>query len=314
MKVLLTGASSFTGCWFAGALAGRGHEVVATFTQSNASAYSDPLRQRRVERVLKSAEPLWACRFGDESFVSAIESGGFDLLAHHGAYVTDYRSPYFDFAAALASNTHNLPAVLDAAKTGGVSRVLITGTVFEGGEGAGDAGLPHFSPYGLSKALSAAAFQHYCQAAEMPLAKFVVPNPFGPDEEARFTNYLVRNWFAGETPGVRTPAYVRDNIHVSLLAEAYAGFAESLTVDPYQHYGPRGYVESQGDFTLRFARELAPRLGVECPVELAEQTEFTEPRMRTNTDDALRYVTEWDESAAWDGLAEYYLRHVKANG
>ena len=139
----------------------------------------------------------------------------------------------------------------------------------------------------------------------------MIPNPFGPDEEARFTNYLVRNWFAGETPGVRTPAYVRDNIHVDLLAAAYAGFAESLTDGPLQHYGPCGYLESQGVFTERFARELAPRLGVDCPVELADQSEFPEPRIRVNTDDASRYAPDWDESAAWDGLAEYYLRCVK---
>ena len=63
------------------------------------------------------------------------DDSGFDLLAHHGAYVTDYRSPDFDFAAALASNTRNLPAVVEAAKAGGVKRLLITGSVFEGAKG-----------------------------------------------------------------------------------------------------------------------------------------------------------------------------------
>lgn len=314
MKILLTGASSFTGCWFARTLADRGHEVVATFTAPEAATYEDPLRQRRVKSVLEGCQPLWGCRFGDEQFVAALQTGGFDLLAHHGAYVTDYRSPAFDFAAALASNTHNLPAVITAASEGGVTRVLLTGSVFEGGEGAGDAGLPHFSAYGLSKALTATAFEHYTRELGLALGKFVIPNPFGPQEEARFTHYLIRNWFAGETPGVRTPAYVRDNIHVSLLAAAYAGFAESLSDEPLQHYGPCGYVESQGAFTQRFAQQMAPRLGIECPVELANQTEFPEPRIRINTDDASRYALDWDESAAWDALAEYYVRYAKPTG
>ena len=114
-----------------------------------------------------------------------------------------------------------------------------------------------------------------------------------------------------DVAGVRTPAYIRDNIHVDLLSAAYAGFAESLTDEPFQHYGPSGYLESQGAFTERFARELALRLGVDCPVELATQTEFPEPRIRVNTDDASRFAPAWDEAAAWDGLAEYYLRYVK---
>ena len=43
-----------------------------------------------------------------------------------------------------------------------------------------------------------------------------------------------------------------------------------------------------------------------CEVELAAQTEFAEPHMRTNTDivDAVRLG--WDESATWDELASYY--------
>ena len=60
----------------------------------------------------------------------------------------------------------------------------------------------------------------------MPLGKFVIPNPLGPFEEPRFCAYLIRQWQAGEAAEVRTPAYVRDNIHVDLLAAAYAAFAK----------------------------------------------------------------------------------------
>jgi hypothetical protein len=47
----------------------------------------------------------------------------------------------------------------------------------------------------------------------------VIANPFGPLEEPRFCAYLVKTWAAGQVPEVRTPLYVRDNIHVSLLAK-----------------------------------------------------------------------------------------------
>jgi hypothetical protein len=43
-------------------------------------------------------------------------------------------------------------------------------------------------------------------------------------------------------------------------------------------------------------------------VELKKQTAFPEPRVRINTDVLNADALGWDESAAWDDLADYYLR------
>ncbi len=185
--------------------------------------------------------------------------------------------------------------------------MLLTGSVFEGGEGAGSESLPHFSPYGLSKALTFEAFRYYCRRAGFSLAKFVIPNPFGPYEEPRYIAYLMKSWLAGTTPSCASPLYVRDNIHVSLLAKAYVRFAEELSAAPgFARSNPSGYVETQGAFTLRVAAEMRPRLGLPCPVELKKQVDFPEPRVRINTDAADVGALAWDESAAWDDLARHY--------
>jgi len=136
----------------------------------------------------------------------------------------------------------------------------------------------------------------------------VIPNPFGAWEEPRFTTYLARTWLAGESALVHTPAYVRDNVHVTLLAPAYARFVEEVASASggYRHLGPSGYVETQGAFSQRFARELEDRLGVACAVELADQVEFPEPRERFNTDRLDPAELGWDEARAWDELATYY--------
>ena len=221
--------------------------------------------------------PVYGCSFGDERFLALISEGGWDLLGHHAADVTNYKSPDFDAIAALANNTHNLSAVLEALNAAGCRRLLLSGSVFEGGEGAGSQGLPDFSPYGLSKGLTAQVFRHYCARAGIGLGKFVIPNPFGPYEEPRFTAYLIKNWLAGATPNCSSPAYVRDNIHVSLLAKAYARFAQEIPAAGFARTNPSGYVESQGAFTLRLAQEMRPRLGLPCPVELKKQVDFPEP-------------------------------------
>jgi UDP-glucose 4-epimerase len=302
MKILFTGGSSFTGYWFLRELAAAGHQVTAVF-RSAPESYSDELRRKRVAGAAAICQPVYGVSFGDERFVELAEQGGFDVLAHHAADVTNYKSPDFDTNEAVRNNTRNLARVLAALRG---ARVLLTGSVFEGGEGAGSQGLPDFSPYGLSKALTAQMFRYYCARAGLGLGKFVIPNPFGPLEEPRYTAYLMKNWFAGTKPTCGSPSYVRDNIHVSLLSKEYVRFAGELPASGFVRRNPCGYVESQGAFTLRLAEAMRPRLGLACPVELAKQVDFPEPRVRINTDVPDAQALGWDESAAWDGFADYY--------
>ena len=156
--------------------------------------------------------------------------------------------------APLRPTRTNVVDVLKTMLTRGLSGVVLTGTVFEQDEGAGDAPLRAFSPYGLSKGLTWQYYRFLSQTMGFPLGKFVIPNPFGPFEEPRFCNYLVQTWFKGEVPAIRTPLYVRDNIHVDLLAHSYAAFASAVPAQKgIIKLNPSFYVESQGAFANRFA-------------------------------------------------------------
>ena len=257
----------------------------------------------------RSAEPVHGCSFGDERFLALIAEGGWDLLCHHAADVTNYKSPDFDAIAALGNNTHNLPGVLEALKAAGCRRLLLSGSVFEGGEGAGSQGLPDFSPYGLSKALTAQVFRYYCARAGIGLGKFVIPNPFGPYEEPRFTS-LSHQELAGRRhaellqPRLRPGQYPRVAAGQG-LRPVRAGSpgrwlrpdqSQRLRREPGRLHAPPG----PGDAT--------PRLGLPCPVELKKQVDFPEPRVRINTDPPDADALGWDESAAWDEMADYYRR------
>ena len=289
--------------WFCEALAK--HDVVAAVRREKAS-YTD-LRARRVKRVCECAKPVWNVAFGTPAFLKLIaDEGPFDLLCHHAAEVADYKSPDFDAIAAANANTLSLRAVLRALRETGCKRIVLTGSVFEAEEGAGSEPLRAFSSYGLSKTITAQTFSFHAAQEGLALGKFVIPNPFGPYEEPRFTDYLVRSWTEGKTAHVGTPAYVRDNIHVSLLAAAYRQFVESLPETGFHRHNPSGYVESQGSFAVRFAGEIGKRLQLETPLDLAEQTEFAEPAIRINTDIVAGSKLGWNEKAAWDGLAGYY--------
>jgi len=303
VRILLTGGSSFTGLWFARSLASRSHTVVAAL---KGSGYSD-LRGLRVAELRRVAEVVEDCPFGSPRFLELAGTGSWDLLCQHAARTGDYRNPEFDIVGAVTDNTNNVPAVLKAMMSRGLAGVVVTGSAFEQDEGAGDAPLRAFSPYGLSKGLTWQYYRFLSETMNFNLGKFVIANPFGPFEEPRFCSYLIRSWFKGEVPAVRTPLYVRDNIHVDLLAATYAAFAEKV---PSQRgvtkFNPSFYVESQGAFAHRFAGEMSSRLGVACPVALQQQQDFAEPMVRINTDRVDSAAFGWSESSAWDAEAEFY--------
>jgi UDP-glucose 4-epimerase len=301
VRVLLTGGSSFTGCWFARELALAGHAVTATLRSTS----YDRVRAERVAELGRHCETVEGVSFGDDRFVQLARTGGWDLLCVHGAQVAGYRSADFDIPAALADNTRRATDVVAHAP-----RVLVTGSVFEPGAGRSEDGLlPAFSPYGLSKAFTSEVFRYLCHRHGAGFGRFVIPNPFGPMEEPRFTTSLVQSWLSGETPQVRTPEYVRDNIHVSLLARAYVRFAEQVPAGGGAvETGPSGYRESQGAFAQRFAREIGSRLGVPVPLDLLPQEDWSEPAVRVNTDPVDQASLRWDEPAAWDELARWYGR------
>jgi len=308
MKILFTGASSFTGFWFVKTLAAAGHEVVCPVTK-NLADYTGA-RGRRIEKLKPFCQLIPQMSFGSEDFLNVIRRHDFVLLCHHAADVTNYKSPDFDALRAVQNNTHNLRAVLAAMNEHGMKAVVLTGSVFENDEGTGTEPLVAASPYGLSKALTFQKFRGVCNAMEVRLGKFVIPNPFGPFEEARFTAYLMRDWQAGKMAEVKTPDYVRDNIHVDLLALAYAAFVSRVAAAkaPLLKINPSGYVESQGEFTQRVAREVKIRTGWACEWQWSRQTDFSEPLKRINTQPAVNLVPEWKEATAWDAFAEFYSR------
>jgi len=311
MKILFTGASSFTGYWFVKTLAAAGHELICPVT-GDLVDYAD-LRLWRVEQLKAVCHFVPQAPFGSDNFLKIIRENRFDLLCHHAAMVRNYKSPDFDASRALHHNTLNLRAVLSALKPRGLKAVLVTGTVFEPDEGTGEEPRRAFSPYGLSKGLTFQYFRYYCHEAGLPLGKFVVPNPFGPFEEPRFTAYLMRTWREGKTAEVKTPDYIRDNIHVDLLAAAYAQFVQRVSTlsAGVATLNPSGYVEQQGEFAQRVAEVVKTRLGWECDLKLARQEDFSEPLSRSNTEPADKLVPEWNESKAWDAFTEFYAASAR---
>jgi len=298
---MLTGASSFTGVWFAEALAADGWEVVAPLLRHR-DAYSG-IRADRVERLSRVAKVEFNCGFGTPAMLELIAAGGpIHVFGHHAAKIDGYRHPDFDFIAAVQENIHNGGQVFAALKRASCRGVLLTGTVFEAGEGGAD--LPAVTSYGLSKSLTRTVLEAWADEVGLDFGAFIIPSPYGIGEEPRFPWYLFRTWFDGRAAVVRTPYVVRDHIAVPQLAKAYSQSAQRILSGEAHRFvvRPSGWIATQSDFAKRLAAQARDRLMLSCPLELLDQTISDEPYCRVNSDAVGPFEDEdefWDKYIAW---------------
>src|SRR5438093_5805352 len=127
MKILFTGASSFTGLHFVNSLTAAGHELICP--RRRPVEQYEGLRRQRVNQLLslsdregvgvrgsslESGRPLFPiASFGSDAFLQLIrDHGPLDLLCHHAADVTNYKSPDFDPLRSLENNTAYLCNIL----------------------------------------------------------------------------------------------------------------------------------------------------------------------------------------------------------
>jgi nucleoside-diphosphate-sugar epimerase len=306
MRVLLTGVSSFTGCWIAEALAASGAAVVATCRQP-LHAYAGLARRRLDKASAAGCELLEGVAFGDPAFLAALRSHGpFDLLCHHGAEVGDLRRPDYDPLAALAANTRDAATVLRRFADSGGRGLVVTGSVFEADEGG--SGGAAVNAYGLAKTLTWQALRFHAERCGLGLGRFVIPHPFGPLEKPGFTGDLVRSWLAGRPACVRRPGLVRDLVHVDMLAAAYVELCHDVLAGGVCRSAPSGYVGNLLDLARLLARELRPRLDRPCELTAPTDPEpIDEPTVRINDGPRTSLAASWPTARSWDRYATFHI-------
>ncbi|MFB6225637.1 MAG: NAD-dependent epimerase/dehydratase family protein [Candidatus Paceibacteria bacterium] len=305
MKILLTGASSFTGFWFVKAIAKHNHEIWATYRKKSADLY-DGVREERVRQTLSRVNPVFGCEFGTESFIQTVQDARVDVICHHGAFTTNHKSPEFKLFKAVKSNTKNLPELLGLFKKIDGALIVLTETTYSHSHSDNRNGSDALSPYGLSKGFTTQLFEYYCDLMDINLTKFVISNPFGPfEDEDTFTSYMGRKWSSGGIVRVREPYSVRDNIHVEALANAYNTVISRLSEGGRyrQEVAPAGYIEEQGNFAKRMARQIRMRLGWSCEVEYNKDHNPNPDEIRHNK---KLWHTKVNTEECWKSLAEYF--------
>jgi UDP-glucose 4-epimerase len=300
MRIFITGPTSFSGAFFIEELAKAGHEVFTTLTKSKDS-YSG-IRGLRAAKALEHAQVFEGVSFGDEQFLQIVQETSFDVFCHHGAWTENYNSMDYNFQAAYENNTKHLPEVSQALAANGCKAIVISASIFEGGI----KGSTPFSPHGLIKQITSQTTAYYANHAGLHFSRFVIPNPFGALDNPKLIDYLCREWYAKRTPQIRTPLYVRDNIHVELMAKGFVYWLENLPLEESTSvFAPAGMISTMGDFVEKVASEMRPRLGLACQVILGPQADFSQPMVLVNDTPLDHMFDDWNENIAWDALAAH---------
>lgn len=312
LRILLTGATSLTGFWFARQLKDSGHTVKCLMTRNSAADYTGLKSAIRFSHLQAEFPLLYNAAFGTEAFQQILEAEEFDLLCLHGSHIPEYKSQSFNIAESLFHNLHNINdvfAILQRKK----NRILLTGTLFEPNEGLDGKPAEAGSPYGLAKGLITQAFRYYSIKFTVPMRHFVVANPFGPLEDRKFNYYLMDCWLNGKKAQVKTPDYVRDNIPVTLLALAYEKACRDLMgqANLFSSTRPSGYVGTQAKFTALMAEHMRGLLHIPCEFECLKQIDFLEPMDRHNSENAFVVFPEFSEETFWSEYSHYYCELKK---
>ena len=300
MRVLLTGASSFTGCWIAQALLDRGAGVVAPLGGSRDEG--DPLRQRRLARLAERCALVGEAGMGTSRLLDlAASEGPFDLVWLHGAEVGAFRRPDYDPLAAAAVTTAGAGDLMGASRCAGV---IVTGSVFEADEGRGDGAHGAIGAYGLAKTLAWQMLRFAAEERGLSITKLVIAHPFGPLEKPGLTTALLRAWSEGTPAILRHPTMVRDFLPVTWLAGAAADLALTPCAAWPARRTPSAFAEPVASFARRFADALRARCGFACEVRMAAEPS-SEPALRvglervSETADPTACDHFWNEYVAW---------------
>lgn len=303
MRVLLTGASSFTGAWFAATLAARGHTVVCALRGPRAGG--DALRAYRLA-LLERCEVVELAPFGTEAFLGVVdERGPFDVLALHGWAGGDHRRADLPVDEAVAATTFRLAGTLDRLRAGAGPVVLLTGTVFEGGEGGEDPELPPLDRYGLAKTLIRERVRFAAWEAGLRLHRFVVPHPIGAGDKPGLVADLAAAWRDGQAAVLRSPGTIRDVVPVDLLSLDYACYCEAAAAGAAAGVRrPSGEIATLAVHAERIAQAFRERLGWDCRIEARAGAALQAARV--NREPCVSLHPGWSPRRFWDDLVGFH--------
>lgn len=304
MRIAITGITSFTGAEIARTLSNAGHEVHGLCSappDSYAGLKSSRLRSLTGVRLHGGL----IAENGDHA--RWIRAHRPDFWIHHHHSMENFRLDSYDAARARAVSLDPLESWVGALEECGARAIVHTGSYFEPGEGGHPPESPA-TPYARSKREVWRALEERLERSPLRLAKVVVPNPFGPRENAdRLIPTLLQRARDGTAIDLWTPSARADQIPVQTLGQAYAHVLSRLANERRVIARPSGLVIDNASWVRRVCDALlVKRLGLAYPEVRVHTGEDEKPSRSYQNPESERVAIDWEN--VWDQYAEVILR------
>jgi len=206
--VLVTGATGFIGGHVSELLHHLGADVHAVTRRPDAvTAFDTPIRWHHADLVDRAAT------------AAAVDEAQPDVIVHLASLVKGSRDPEL-LVPMFAANTASAVHLLDAARSAGVQRVLLAGSLEE----PDDPSQLAASPYALSKAAAHLYGDYYQATTSVEVVNLQIFMVYGPAQldEKKLIPYVIHSLQAEESPSLSSGARKVDWVYVGDVAEGIA--------------------------------------------------------------------------------------------
>ena len=285
MNILFIGASSFTGYGFVKRiLKNKSFKVHCTFTKSLKSY--DNIKRKRIDIISKYNNSYLHSntKFGDKKFLKLLKKKKFSILCFHHAYTKNYNdNKKFNLKKSLKENLYKIDNVFENIHKG--SKIIVSNTIFQ------DIKTKRYlaiNAYGKSKTKSYETIKYYCKLKNLEYKSIFITNPWGILEEKKLNYILLKKWLNRETPSIKFSKYIRDNIYIDDLANAYYKIliSKSKKID----YFPTGYCSTNKIFIEALRKKFEKFFKIKASIKYIKNIRHEQPIKRINGKTVLNKI------------------------
>lgn len=281
-NILFTGVTSFSGFHFVNELSKLKKINIYCTLQYKKNEYKD-LKLQRLNLIKHKVNLIEKTSLGSKNFIKLIKKIKFDYFCHHSAYTKNYNNDKkFDLKFAIQSSLKNIDQIFEFLPKD--IKIILTETIFQNDYAKSKKA---FNKYGLYKSIVSSCYDYYCSKNKIQLKKIVIPNPWGILEERRFLYYLINKWLKNETPFIKNPNYIRDNIYIDDLSKNYKKYLFSNVMKTYY---PSKIACSNYVFAQAIKKKLEFFLKKKLSLKKNMKEVFIEPKILINAKNYKRKI------------------------
>ena len=306
-SVVVTGATSFVGCYLAKKFAQKGWDVSATLSRP-ASAY-DGIQVERLKWIGESV--AWQeLDLRDEKatrdFIARVHP---KLWIHHAGFAVNYGCLDYDLRAGHEVNVAPLTHIYDELAKARCGGVIVTGSSMEYADTdrackESDECKPS-TPYGRSKLEETQAAARLSERHGVPTRVARLFIPFGPlDAPGKVLPYVIENLKKGLPVELSPCTQRRDFLAVGDVAKAYGLLAGDLKRGGFEVFN----ICSGEAITVRHVIEtIADHLGASRDLLRFGKREMRkgEPLVSYGSKEKARKMLGWHSGTLEEGIAEF---------